>query len=314
MSTYPKIKTADADFLAQKELVEQFLSKTLNRLSGFSFVNIFAWKDFFHFEFEMIDGNLCIFAENEIGMFMYLPPLGEDVSPTGIEKCFARMEAVNKGKGVSRIENVPEDQLSLYSTTKYIPVSKGQEYCYLRQDLVDLKGNAYKDKRALYNFCVKNFEPRYKNYDGKMLRDCSALYERWAESKLSRSIDDISRQMIEDNRQVHRIVIENSTALGLVGRVVEVNGVIAGYTFGYPLNDETFCILFEIVDLKYKGLPVYIFKEFCHDTALECYKFINVMDDFALPNLEKTKLSFRPTAMVPAYNVKKRCTDFPLIF
>ena len=66
----------DSGLLEQKALVESFLTQGPRPLSGFSFVSVFAWCDFFDFEFKMIGKSLCVFAHQEEGCFLYLPPLG----------------------------------------------------------------------------------------------------------------------------------------------------------------------------------------------------------------------------------------------
>jgi hypothetical protein len=37
---------------------------------------------------------------------------------------------------------------------------------------------------------------------------------------------------------------------------------ICAYTFGYALNEDIFCVLFEVADLSLTGLPVYILPSF----------------------------------------------------
>jgi len=82
--------------------------------------------------------------------------------------------------------------------------------------------------------------------------------------------------MLEENRGVHELVMRYYNQLGLIGRVVLVEGQVKAYSFGFPLGGNMFCVLFEITDLDIKGLPVYIFREFCRDEVLEQYQFINV--------------------------------------
>ena len=55
-----------------------------------------------------------------------------------------------------------------------------------------------------------------------------------------------------------------------------------------------------------KGLSVYIFSRFCADEALKKFKFINVMDDFAMANVAKTKASFKPDILTSSYVVTER--------
>ena len=131
------------------------------------------------------------------------------------------------------------------------------------------------------------------------------MYDRWAQERRRKNADPVYVQMLEENRAVHRLAMAYQKDLGLVGRIIRIDGKIKAYTFGYPLNIEIFCDLFEIADLKIKGLPTFAFREFCWDAEAAQYKFINVMDDFALPNVERTKLSFKPVAMLPVYTITK---------
>lgn len=294
------------NLLEHRVLIEEFLRKRSHRLSAFSFVNIVAWKDFFDFSYTMIDGNLCIFAKNSIGCFLYLPPLGEAISSKALKECFRIMDEVNGNKGVSRIENIEEEDLSLFSPEEYSPYKKCDEYVYLRDNIAGLKGNSYKSQRADYNHFSKNFHHKYLPYSGEIQQECRDLFENWAQKRLRDCRDDIYRQMIDDSRAVHRMILEDGLSLGVVGSVVKVKGRIKAYTFGFPLNPNTFCILLEIADLTVKGLPAFIFSEFCRDLRVECFQFINVMDDFGLENIKKTKLSFHPVKIIPAYVISRK--------
>ncbi|MBI5416268.1 MAG: DUF2156 domain-containing protein, partial [Candidatus Omnitrophica bacterium] len=183
--------------LERKELVQQYLREAPGQLSSFSFVNIFTWQEFFQFELETIDGNLCVFARHEAGTFLYLPPLGKDVSAKTIQTCFERMDKANRNKGVSRVENVHAHQLPLFlpqpkaprgegasrPTDEFSHYNKGYEYCYYRKDLAGLTGNAYKSKRSSYNHFVKNYSFKYLPYEDSMLEDCAALYKDWAQGR-----------------------------------------------------------------------------------------------------------------------------------
>ncbi len=294
------------DFLSNQPLVESYLKKIPSPLAAFSFANIFIWQDFFKFEFVAADGHLCIFASDEAGAFLYLPPLAKTVSVDVVEQCFKRMDKLNKSKGVTRIENVPEDQLAHFPSTAYSVHKKGYEYLYFRRDLVDLKGDAFKSKRNAANHFVKSYQSEYLPFEASMSGECTVLYEKWAEEKILGAKDEIYRMMVEDNRLVHRRVFNSCRDLGLVGRVVRVDGKVAAYTFGYFLNKDTFCDLLEIADPQFKGLATYIFWQLCNDPVLRETKFINVMDDFVPESVNRTKMSFRPAALLPSYTISPK--------
>lgn len=293
-----------ATLLENKELVEKYLRQSSLQLSSFSFTNIFTWQEFFQFEFEIIDQNLCVFARHEAGTFLYLPPLGKNVSVKTIQTCFEKMNAVNRHKGVSRIENVPQQLLPSFPADKFKHYNKGHEYCYYRKDIAELTGTPYKSKRSSYNQFVANNTFKYRPYEDAMFEECAQVYQNWAQDRGQRYADNMVHvQMLEENAGVHSLGLRHHRELGLVGRVVLVDGKIRAYTFGYPLNPEIFCILFEVADLSFNGLGVFIFREFCRDAAVAPYKFINAMDDFELKNIESTKMSYHPAVLLPSYTI-----------
>ena len=294
------------ELLTKKSLIESYLAQRPRQLSSLSFVNMFLWSREFSFDLQEINQNLCVFASHGLGTFMYFPPLGKEYFPQTIDQCFAVMQERNRGRGVSRIENVSENELTLFSIEKFLCRPKSSEYLYSRAALAALQGQDYKSKRHEYNLFQKKYAAQYQAFAPEMIGQCGGLYDRWAAGRRQKYSDEVYRQMLAENQQVHRLGMEYFQELGLVGRVVLIGGEIVAYTFGYALTEEIFCVLFEVADLQYHGLPVYIFTEFCRDPEIARFPMINVMDDFGVKNLEKTKLSFRPAAMIPSYTAALR--------
>ena len=292
--------------LKQKEFIESYLKESSCELSVLSFVNIFAWQDFFKFDFQLIDRNLCIFAHNELGCFQYLPPLGKNVSLQTIEQCFSTMESINKGNGLTRIENISAKKLDLFSSDQYSLYKKSEEYVYFKDDIVHLKGNRYKSKRSSYNQFQREYTFQYCPYEKGMKDSCLALYEDWVQNRSHATADSVYLQMLQENRQVHELILEYHKELGLIGRVVMMDDRVEAYTFGYELNSKVFCVLFEITSLEMSGSAVYLFREFCRDPICQRYSFINAMDDFGMENIRRTKMSFYPRILLPCYVAKQK--------
>ncbi len=100
-----------------------------------------------------------------------------------------------------------------------------------------------------------------------------------------------------------KVLLNNYRGLRLAGRIVRIDKEIKAFSFGFELNPEAFCILYEITDLSIKGLAQFIFRRFCAE--LKDYRFINIMDDSGLENLKKVKLSYKPIRLIPAYIIKR---------
>jgi hypothetical protein len=171
-----------------------------------------------------------------------------------------------------------------------------------------LRGNDYKSRRGEVNLFERTQAGAYawRAYTGDDFNACAILFDRWLDGRFQKHDNDIYQHMLSENRMVHRLVLSHAGRLGLVGRVVEVDGRIAAYTFGYRLSPDTFCVLFEVADLSLKGLAAFVFNRFCRDEALACFTWVNAMDDFAAEDLARTKLSWRPQRLQAVYAVIPR--------
>ena len=294
--------------LEKRALIDSYLGRGGYYLSPFSFINIFAWQDFFDFNLCVIDGSLCVFASDGLGSFLYLPPLGREGRPSGnsISRCFGLMDKINSGSGIGRIENVPAWQLDLFCGSRFSVYMKGYEYCYYKKDIIALKGRRYKSKRSDYNRFVVNNRYSYLSFGPEMIDECIGLYQRWMADRKKACSDDIYQHMLDENLKVHQRLLAYYDELNLIGSVVIVDGKIRAYTFGYELREDVFCVLLEVADLSYRGLPVFIFRQFCADDRLGKYKFINAMDDSGIEGLKRAKMSFAPSVIFPLYTVRMK--------
>ena len=309
--------------IKDKPLVDKYLKKIKISLSAYHFAPLFIWKDLFKIYWVVIENNLCLFYQDNIGIFMPLEPIGichsrESGNPDDLDspvkpgndkilsfterlhndalinKCFEIMDFYNPNKEISRIENVSQE---ITGRTKL----KDIEYLCLRQALAELKGDAYRHKRASCNYFVRNYPNQIMPYRQSMLKDCRELYQLWMGQRKEGNQDEIYRQMLEDSGGSFNTALRYFKEIDLSGYVVKVDGKIKACSLGYPLNKETFCILFEVCDLRLKGIAQFIFREFC--CRLSGYKYINIMGSSDLENLKRVKLSFHPIKEIKIYNM-----------
>ncbi len=297
-----------AGLWAQRQLIEEALSRNTRTLSSLSFVNLFAWQGFFRFDVEAIDGAVCVFAAQPAGIFLYWPPLGENIPASAVATCFEKMRAVNRGGSLTRVENVAADELRFFDERLYRFEPRGHEYVYDRARVALLRGQGYKSRRGDANMFRRRYAGmcNFRPYAPSDFNACALLFDRWLDGRLGKYDNDVYGHMLRENRSVHRLVLAYAPQLGLVGRVVAVNGKLVAYTFGYELGPDTFCVLFEIADLEVKGLAAFVFRALCADPALENFTRINAMDDFAAEQLGRTKMSWRPQRLEPVYAVLPR--------
>lgn len=267
--------------------------------AAYSFPYHFIWRDLFTYEWMELESHVCLVAGNKEGSFLALPPIGPDPCGPAMTRAFAFLSERNKTQAMTRIENVPESLAVCCRDLEYRVTPKGPDYLYRRDDLVGLHGDRYKSQRVDYNHCVKQSRPVLRAFRPEDTDACLALYRQWRGGMRCDKTSDLARHLAADAESAHRNGISHSAELGLKGLVVEVEGRVAAYTFGYPLNAQTFCVLFEIADRQVKGLGAYIFREFCRE--LESYEFINTMDDSGLDGLRRAKLAYHPIRLIESF-------------
>ena len=287
-----------------KKIFIRFLNLGRHQLAVYAFENIYIWRGLYKISWTVAEDCLCVFFQDNLGCFLYLPPLGKNITPQLLERVFATLDKFNAQPEVSRIENIEEGQLALYQGLGLDCRIKSYDYLYLGRDLVGLRGNKYKSQRAAYNYFRKNYPFVYLPYSQKDLSACLGLYREWQAARKLINQEKIYQAMLEDSRNSLEVALTNYRHLNLGGRIVKIHGKIKAFSFGYRINPDTFCILYEVADLKIKGLAQFIFQRFSAD--LSAFKYINIMDDSGLENLKRVKLSYHPLKLIPSY-IAKRC-------
>ncbi|MEW6008651.1 MAG: phosphatidylglycerol lysyltransferase domain-containing protein [Candidatus Omnitrophota bacterium] len=291
--------------IKDKPLFDEYFSKNSAMLSTHSFASIFIWKRIFKIFWQIIDGCLCVFARNGLGCFLIVPPLGK---PTlkAIKEAFKVMDSFNKDNTVSRIENIQQDSIGFYKDLNLELVDKDSEYLYTLTKLANLSGSSFKSKRSSYNFFIKHYQYSFERFNVAMAPECLALYQRWMAERKAKYNDEIYNACLEDSETAQELALKNFNQLQLGGWVVKVDNYIKGYSIGFALNKDTFCILFETVDLRLKGLSQFIFKELCRN--LNGFKFVNTGDDSGFMNLKQVKLSYKPVKLLRSFIAQRATT------
>jgi hypothetical protein len=290
--------------LKDKKLFNQFLGLDRHELAVYVFENTHIWKGLFDIRWAVIEESLCIFFKDKAGCFLYLAPLGDNKDSKLVKKTFEAMDKFNKNKDISRIENIEAKDVPFYQDLGLDCQVKSYDYICARDDLVNLEGNKFKSKRSCFNYFIKHNKFAYLPFSPRHRDNCIELYNRWRQGRKVRNQGPLYCGMLEDTLRCLTIMFEDYQNLELVGRVVKIDGAIKAFTFGFKLNSDTFCILYEVADLSIKGLAQFIFRSFCGE--LRDYKYINIMDDSGLENLKRVKLSYHPGRLNPAYIAKRK--------
>ncbi len=273
-----------------------------NDLAVYATAPHMIWRSLLPLSWAEIDDHLCLFAESADGVFMVLPPLGPGPLAGPLTHAFEYMQERNHGTAVSRVENVPEELRGVMEDLGYHLQRKDPDYLYRTIDLVNLAGDRYKSQRAACNQLSRRHRVAYRPYRSADHDACLSLLGRWAEQKATTDLDPVARAMLTDAGFAHREALAQAAALGLIGRVLLVDEVVAGYTFGYPRSPRTACVLLEVADRAIPGAAQVLFREFAREALAAGHEFINTLDASGLGSLAASKEHYHPVRLVPSYS------------
>lgn len=175
------------------------------------------------------------------------------------------------------------------------------EYVYLTQDLINLSGKKFRQKKNNLN----HFRNQYMGYEylpitEKLFDACLEAEKTWYDEH--ETSDD---NELDGERHAIQTVFDNWEMLQPTGGAIIVFNKVVAFSIGEMLNDDTAIIHFEKSDPSMRGLYQAINYEFVRH-AWSHTTYINREEDMGLPGLRKSKESYNPVRYIEKYDVTLR--------
>ncbi len=280
--------------LADKDLIQSFTLAGRHRNCNFSFVNLCSWSFLYHTTFA-VESGLLLFRFRIVGRLVYMMPVGTGSVLPAMEILIA--DAEERGDRFCLLGACESMKAELETTMPGRFTFTGNrdyhDYLYLRADLATLKGKKYQPKRNHINKFKKEYpDYEYKELTPALVPECLRLEEAWCRAN---GCDE--GQATADERRSMTYALQHMEALGLVGGVLHVGGQIAAFTYGAPINHDTWDTCVEKADTAVEGSYAMINFEFANHID-EQYTYINREEDLGIEGLRKAKLSYRPAILL----------------
>ena len=283
--------------LADKDTITSFTMKSDRRNCDLSFSNLCSWRFLYDTQFAVVD-NFLVFKFWAGEQLAYMMPVGtgdlkavlweliEDARKENQHFCMLGVCSNMRAD----LEAILPEQFTFTEDRDYA------DYIYLRSDLSTLKGKKFQAKRNHIN----RFRNTYPDYEytpitPDRIQECLDLEAEWCK------VNNCDQQEGTGNeRRALIYALHNFEALGLTGGILHVNSKIVAFTFGMPINHETFGVHVEKADTSIEGAYAMINYEFANRIP-EQYIYINREEDLGLEGLRKAKLSYQPVTILEKY-------------
>ena len=292
--------------LSDCKAVRQQVYATDCRNSDLNFMNLMSWRFFFETELAFHNGWL-LFRFKAAGHLAYLPPIGDGDWNDILLEMMADATAYGdefRLMGVCR-HSLDRLNVTMPNCFEYVVDRSYTDYVYKRETLANLAGKKLQPKRNHIN----RFERLYPDYEyqplsAELFDECLGLVARWNEKKQ----DLGGRLSVEDERQALEFAFNNWNELCGIGGVLKVGGKIVAFTYGAPVNYDTFDVCVEKADIDYEGAFTMINREFARHLP-ERFVYVNREEDLGIEGLRKAKLSYQPEWLLDKYTVTKKSTQ-----
>jgi len=176
-----------------------------------------------------------------------------------------------------------------------------EDYIYLTEDLIHLKGNKYSKKRNLINQFTREYlrkdRVEVEEILAKDVTECLQFLEIWCDQHDCEA-DPESDLACEKNAVI--TALENMERLEWKGLLIRVDGRVSAFGIGARLNETTATLNFEKADSEIKGLYQFLDNE-CAKRLFRRFRYLNKESDMNLPNLAESKQSYSPVLRIKSY-------------
>ncbi|RHJ91670.1 DUF2156 domain-containing protein [Parabacteroides bouchesdurhonensis] len=282
--------------IEDREVITSFTMPSNYRNCDFSFANMCSWRFLYDSEYAVINKSLLIrFHIEDKSRLAYMMPVGEGDLKQAIS--LLEEDSLVHGHPLCMLGITPDAKENLEKVLPgdfyYIPERDYYDYIYLREDLASLKGKKLQSKRNHINKFKKKYVYEYVPITPDIVPLCLRLECKWY--KTNNTEED--EEELNDERRSLTYALHHYNELGLIGGAIRVNNEIIAFTFGAPVNHNTFAVHVEKADINYDGAYTLINQEFASHLP-EKYTYVNREEDLGIPGLRQAKLSYNPTILL----------------
>ncbi len=299
---------------------ELFQSYTLTgrwRNCDLSFPNMISWSFLYGTQMAIVDGHLVtrFWVDDQLAYTMPLP--GPAEGGDGKERDFGgfrdtvnalREDAAAMGCRflMLAVRDYVQDLFEESFPGEFeIETSRDrQDYVYLRERLESLSGRKLQQKRNHVN----KFRSLYPQYEYReitpgLIPQCLELARKWKRQAIGD--ETLGEESLLWELRAMKRALHRWEALGYIGGAIFVDGDMVAFSYGCPVNGDTFDVCVEKADTSYPGAFNIINQEFVRHLPPR-YTHINREEDLGDEGLRKAKLSYRPEAMLDRCAITER--------
>lgn len=281
--------------IGDKQWVDSLLKRPDNLSCELCFGNLFIWSSAYH---NLIVHYKDFFIVKNINEYsnVYSLPIGQGDLKDALSFLIADAKSDGKACTLFGLTPAQKEQLekAMPGAFSYTPNRDYFDYIYSVERLSTLSGKKLHSKRNH----ITNFKKMYPGWSYEEMTlanisDCLDMHFKWIKENESSE----EHSSYQNELEAVKLAFNHFSDLELSGGVIRVDGAVAAYTFGEPINSSVFCTHVEKAFSNMRGAYPIINQEFTLHNLAD-YKLVNREEDLGLAGLRKAKLSYHPDILL----------------
>jgi hypothetical protein len=270
------------------------------QLMNYSFTILFLYRNVCNVQYAIFDNFLLLRAHlDNTDYFMF--PIGEGNLPVVLDKLATEILCTQESVRFYQFcndyapvllqwaEEFCEKTCHNFCVTS---VRNDFEYIYSAEKLALLEGHLFKPKRNQINHFTQHNNWSYTYISKDNIEKVKHFNTLWDKKRTHEE----QTSLLKENMALEE-AFTCFFELNMKGIILQVEDNIVAFSIGFPLNEDTFLILFEKADRNCKGAYSMINKLFANEISKK-YTYINRAEDAGDLGLRKAKLSYQPEYLI----------------
>lgn len=271
--------------LEDKARIDSILKTSDRIFCEYTFGNMYCWGAAAGLEISLSDGVLVFGYPKRERFYMPTGQAGAVISAVGaLAETYPRLTLMSLSKDDTELLNEKFPEKFKFSEDIY-----GFDYIYESEKLRLLSGKKLASKRNHINAFTADGDWRTEKITKQNVQELLLFNKSWCKDLCGHMSGSLATEMC-----AAQLGISNFETLGFSGLMLYKNGKLAAYSYGEPINNDTFCVHVEKADSDVRGAYQMINREFAR-TFCEGYQYINREDDAGDEGLRRAKQSYCPT-------------------
>ncbi|MDR1593245.1 MAG: phosphatidylglycerol lysyltransferase domain-containing protein [Prevotellaceae bacterium] len=191
-----------------------------------------------------------------------------------------------------------------FADIELVPDRDWAEYIHESKNLLTLSGKRFQPKRNAVNQFLRNYSDyEYEPISASNIEEVWKFQQQQFEAEKNSGKNSTLLELQEEENHSIELAIAAWEKIGLIGGVIRIDKKVKAFTFGCPVNANTFDIMFESADHSYNGIFQTLEQELIR-RELTNFIYINREEDLGIPGLRFAKQNLRPDILLMKYSAK----------